>query len=66
MAPWTEAQLTKMLAVIDGPRRRLQILRPRPWYLPHPQRRLPRVEGVLRISGWGLPTSAQFILRIHI
>jgi hypothetical protein len=51
MAPWTEAQLTTLLAVIDGPRRRLQILRPRPWYLPHPQRRLPRVEGVLRISG---------------
>jgi hypothetical protein len=55
MAPWTEAQLTTLLAVIDGPRRRLQILRPRPWYLAHPQRRLPRVQGVIRVRRWGLP-----------
>ena len=59
MATWTEAQLITLLAVINGPRRRPQILRPRPSYLPHPRRRLPRVQGVLRNSGWALTTGAR-------
>jgi hypothetical protein len=55
MPSWTEADLLELLEIINGPRRRPEILRPRPSYLPHPQRRLPRVQGVVRISGWGLP-----------
>ena len=61
MAP---LQLTTLLAVIDGPRRRLQILRPRPWYLPHPRRRLPRVQGVIRVRRWGLPKPPMSVLRL--
>lgn len=54
MTFWTEAQLTTLLALIKGPRRRSEILRPRPSYLPHPQRRLPRVQGVIRVRLWWL------------
>lgn len=64
MAAWTEAQLNSLLAVIDGPRRRLQILRPRPWYLPHPRRRFPRVQGVIRVRRWGLPKPPMSVLRL--
>ena len=59
MVHWTEAELITLLAVINGPRRRPQILRPRPFYLPHPQRLLPRVQGVIRFSGWVLTTGAR-------
>jgi hypothetical protein len=36
-------------AVFFPPRGREGILRPRPPYLPHPRRRLPRVRGVVRV-----------------
>ena len=35
-------------AVFSPPRGRAGILRPRPPYLPHPCRRLPRLRGVVR------------------
>ena len=50
----TDQQITVLLALINGPRRRVSILRPRPTYLPHPCRRLPRVQGVVKLSNWAL------------
>jgi hypothetical protein len=48
MRDYTDQELATLLAVILGPRRRPSILRPRPGYLPHPLRRLPQVQGVIR------------------
>lgn len=62
MSAWTKPQLITLLGFINGPRRKQQILRPRPCYLPHPWRRLPRVRGVLKISGWG----CHFAYRSHL
>jgi hypothetical protein len=59
MTAWTDAQLTMLLAVIKGPRRRPETLRPRPSYLPHPQRSLPRVQGVIRVRRWALTIGAR-------
>jgi len=45
-------QLAALLDAVfaQGPaRHRPGILRPRPAYLPHPRRRLPRVRGVVRV-----------------
>jgi hypothetical protein len=54
--PATDAELAALvLAYLSLPPDRSGILRPRPPYLPHPRRRLPRVPGVLRCSTpWGL------------
>ena len=54
MHGFTEQELDALLAVVLGPRRRPSILRPRPGYLPHPLRRLPQVQGVIRGRYWRL------------
>jgi hypothetical protein len=58
----TPAQLARLAAVIFGPAPlREGIPRPRPPYLPHPRRRLPKVLGVIRLpltapTTWPRPT----------
>jgi hypothetical protein len=44
-----EALAVIAAAVFSPPRGRAGILRPRPSYLHHPRRRLPRLRGVVRV-----------------
>jgi hypothetical protein len=49
-APTPAADLAAvLLAYLSLPSDRSGILRPRPSYLPHPHRRLPRLRGVMRV-----------------
>jgi hypothetical protein len=50
LTPATDlADLLLTLFALGPPRLRPGIVRPRPTYLPHPHRRLPRVRGVVRV-----------------
>ena len=58
------AALGPLLAALlaPDPSKRPVMLRPRPPYLPHPCRRLPRLRGVVRYSKgeWGAPPSPRW------
>jgi hypothetical protein len=48
--PATDAELAQLLAAVLAYRPQPRAWpRPRPPYLPHPRRRLPRVRGVMRV-----------------